>query len=196
MIDFRRKENVPASLLALCSILVMLGTLVFMAIYQLSPPKSTVSREKTRRNQMKIRVMTQEAEQGLEQAQATVLANTWPGNGDDVAPAANARLTSMATRRGVKLTSFRPQRATTKTDLETLPFVITVEGPFPSVVELTRDIDSAGSRMAVSLVQVTTASDGSDRVSATVAVLAYLRPKEPTTPETPSRTALGSNNRA
>lgn len=185
MIDFRRKENVPASVLAVVAILTLLGTFLFMVLV---PKPSTANlAEKTRREAMKIRIKTKDADDRLAMAKATVTSTTWPGIGDDVAPAANARLTTMATRRGVKLTSFRPQRTTAKTDLTVLPFVITVEGSFPQVVELTRDIDTAGSRMAVNLIQITTANDDSDRVSATVGVMAYLRPGQVAPP--PSRTA-------
>jgi hypothetical protein len=185
MIDFRRKENVPASLLAVVAILVLLGTFLFMILVK--PPTTAGLAEKTRREAIKIRIKTKDAEDRLVAAKATVNSTTWPGIGDDVAPAANARLTTMAARRGVKLTSFRPQRTTAKTDLTVLPFVITVEGPFPQVVELTRDIDTAGSRMAVNLIQVTAAADDSNTVSATVAVMAYLRPGQVT--PAPSRTA-------
>lgn len=174
MIDFRRKENVPASILAVVAILVLLGTFLFMILVR--PPTTAGLAEKTRREAIKIRIKTKDADDRLVAAKATVTSTTWPGIGDDVAPAANARLTTMATRRGVKLTSFRPQRTTAKTDLTVLPFVITVEGPYPQIVELTRDIDSAGSRMAVNLVQITAAADDSNTVTATVGVMAYLRP--------------------
>lgn len=188
MIDFRRKENVPASFLAVIAIVTLVGTLAFLVFV----PKPTTAglAEKTRRDGMKIRIKTKDAEDRLVLAKATVTTTTWPGIGDDVAPAANARLTTIATRRGLKLTSFRPQRTTAKTDLTVLPFVVTVEGPFPQVVEFTRDIDSPGTRLAVSLIQITSANDDSDRVTATVGVMAYLRPEKPAPPAT--RTAKES----
>lgn len=180
MIDFRRKENVPASVLAIVAIVTLLGTFLFMVFV----PKPTTKglAEKTRQDGMKIRIKTRDADDRLVAAKATVATTTWPGSGDEVAPSANTRLIAMATRRGLKLTSFRPQRTTAKTDLTVLPFIVTVEGSFPQVVEFTRDIDSPGTRLATSLVQITSANDDTDRVTATVAVMAYLRPEKPAPP--------------
>jgi Tfp pilus assembly protein PilO len=188
MIDFRHKENVPASFIALSAILVMAATLLFMLFYPQPTTKGLA--EKTRRERMKSLMLTREAKERLALAQATVQANTWPGDAETVAPTAMARLTAMATRRNVKRTGFRPQRTGTSGNLTTLPFLVTVEGPFPQVVEFARDIESAGSRLALNMFQVTTTDDSSDRVTATLVVMAYLRPSrvvEPA-PATPGRT--------
>jgi len=174
MIDFRSKDAIPSSLAALLSIFVLLGGLIFQLFY----PRPSAGTQLQRASKDKAEIIRQigASRERLKEGQATLEAATWPGTADKIAPVAFARLSSLATRHKVKLTALRPQRTGSSGDLETLPFQMTVEGPYAAVVEMTREIETPSSRLAVNVVQISWSDTGNDSVTANVGIIAYLRP--------------------
>ncbi len=185
MIDFRRREFVPASLIALSAVLVMAATLLFMLFYP--RPTTRGLAEESRAKKLRARLKTKEDQERLGVATTAVNANTWPGNPETVGPAALARLNGLAARRQVKVTQFRPQRTTEAGEFTTLPFLVTLEGSFPQIVQFARDIDTPGTRLTVNLLQISAATDENGQVSATMGVVAYLKPKDEVPAPTNSR---------
>jgi len=188
MISFRDKSATTTSVIIVASILALLGTLIVMVF--VPPPTAKGLSTKARRDEMKARIAIKDAREREAEAMRLVAETTWAGNAQTVGPAALARVTQMAKSRNLRLVAFRPQRQSDDADLTMLPFLITVEGTYPNVVQFSRDLETTGTRLSVSMVQVSSADANSDRVTATVATMAYLNPRAgtATTPAAGGRT--------
>lgn len=177
MIDFRRKEMVPSSTVAVSSILVLFGTFVFMAYAQfINPPTTKGLAERVRKDSLKTQLATKLAKESAAAAEATIEANTWEGTRDVIDPAAMTKLRAIARKNGITMTAFRPQKEATAGSLTALPYVLTLQGPFPSVVKFTQQVDKPGTKLSVNLVQVNASSEENNSVVATVGVTAYIKP--------------------
>lgn len=198
MIDFRRKDMVPASSIMVVAILVLFGTFIFMAWYQfISPPNTKGLKARVLKEGRQVQEATMIAKAKYAKAKAIVDANTWSGTPDEVAPAAMAKLSSLARANGVKLTAFRPQRSAEAGPLTSQPYLLTLEGTFPSVVQLTRQIDKPGTKLSVNLVQINASSEDENSVTATVGVVAYLMPSpKPKAPASTTNSTPRSQARA
>jgi Tfp pilus assembly protein PilO len=191
MIDFRRKELMPANLLAVTAILVLTGTFAFM-IYGnfISPPTTKGLGARIRAEKQKAFVGTDIARKEAAAAKTEVDANVWTGSPDEISPTALARLTAIAKRNSVNLTAFRPQRETEAGTLVSLPFQVNLEGTYPNVVKMIREIDAPGTKLAVTLTQINSTNDASGEITATVGMVAYLKPKKTEAPPPPSRSPI------
>ena len=178
MIDFRRKEMVGPSLVFVGSVVVLLGTFLFMAYTQfINPPSTKGLTERVRKESLKLEQATKVAKESYEASHARVVAGTWEGTPKQVAPRAMSRVSELARKNGVKMTAFRPQRESDAGPLIAAPYLLTLEGTFIDVVRLTQAIDKPGTKLSVNLVQINTSGDDSTKVSATVGITAYLKPE-------------------
>ncbi|RYG45547.1 hypothetical protein EON79_12365 [bacterium] len=171
-----RPDQLPRVLVILAAVIltVLLGVLI--AVPKATPFEGIT---KAKRDLSKSRVKTAIARSTGETAATVVRLRTWTGSAGTIASASREKLTAIALRQGVRISSFRPQRENTGGELSQLPFVATVEGPFPNVVRFIRETESPTNKLAVNLVQISSSDDATDRVTATVGMFAYMAPKEP-----------------
>lgn len=174
MIDFQRKEFRVASTISLVAILTLLFTLLFLLFYPKPTTKGIASR--FRKQDFRIQLDTQAMKKRKVEASELIDENTWVGGPETVGPSALTKLSTIAAKHKVKVTGFRPQRQANAETVNTLPFLVNLEGPFSNVVDATRDIESNGTRLGVSMVQVTSAEATTSKVSASVGIVAYLNP--------------------
>ncbi len=164
------------------SAVLMAGAVVVLAItlgfMLMSKPRAIGSTLSRNREERKIKTETAQAEAAWKKSTAAALPRLWSGTPDQVAPAAMSTVSALVRRHNLRLVAFRPQRAAEGFELAQVPFLISLEGPFPAVTGFVRDLDSQGSRLAVNLVQVASADPTSDRVNATVGAVAFLKPVE------------------
>lgn len=99
----------------------------------------------------------------------------WQVGDDQIGPATLAKVSDVAKKAGVRLTSFRPQRVQEEGDLVRLSFVVAVDGGFPALARFLRDMENSDRRLAVSSVQISAADGATDRVTASVGLIAYRR---------------------
>jgi hypothetical protein len=179
----RYRED-PATSIAMASAVILLaGTLAFML---LAPRPEGPTKAERIEAENKLRLEIRESEKRRAQATAFNQTNTWVGSPDAIAPAVLAKVTQVARARGVRLISLRPQTVNTKTEPPMLPFLAVVEGPYTAAMQFARDMETPGNRLAVSLVQVTSADAASDKVTASVGMAAFMQPQ--TTSSTSSDT--------
>ena len=55
-----------------------------------------------------------------------------------------------------------------------LPFLIGVDGSYPNVVAFVKDIETKGTKLALSQVQLSSSDGTTDKVSASIGVVAYV----------------------
>jgi Pilus assembly protein, PilO len=176
MINFRDRADAGPSLANLIAILVMVGTLVFM----LTPTPTTKGLDKQANKQrLATRIARKKAMDRLVETNRLIVGTTWAESEELVGTESLKQITTLATKRKLKVAAFRPQRTLPLDALEAVPFTVTVEGPFTDVLGFERDVENSQTKLTVNLVQLSSSDPNSDRVTANVGVLAYLRPKPP-----------------
>lgn len=131
----------------------------------------------------------------LEEARATIDARVWTEEVDAIQTKAMALASKLAQDAKVSLNAFRPQKSSENGGLLVIPFLISLEGPYPNVVRLLESLETPANKIAVNLVQLTSADGASDTVTATVGVLAFkeiAEKKAPPTQSTPPKAAGGA----
>jgi Tfp pilus assembly protein PilO len=97
----------------------------------------------------------------------------WTQDPDQVAATSMAKITTLAAAKGLKLIAFRPQRAQDDGVVNRYPYLVALEGTYPNVVAFLGALETPGSKLAVSQVQIAANDGATDKVSATVGVVAY-----------------------
>lgn len=97
----------------------------------------------------------------------------WTQPTDEISAATMAKVTSLAQGRNLKVIAFRPQRTQDDSGVLRIPFQASIEGPFPQVVALLKDLETSKFKVIVSTVQIASADGASDKVSATIGLVAY-----------------------
>ena len=132
-------------------------------------PRPKVTRIATRKEEQAIRAAR---EQTLA-ASAVVAARTWTGEDAAITGRILDLTTTLARKRNVSFVRLQPQRSTLGVALEQLPYLLVVEGPFPAVAALERDLEVPGNRLAVNAIQLASSDTESNKVSASIGIVAH-----------------------
>lgn len=124
-----------------------------------------------------IRQKTKDAEEQLSLAQNTIRMQTWTLPEPQVGPTALAQVTALVKQNGLNLISFRPQRRNEDGKFVQLPFLLTIEGSYPKVVNLLKALEKPQTKLAVTLAQVASSDAASDAVTGSIGLVAYLDTK-------------------
>lgn len=161
---------------SIASIVVMAATLAFILLV----PKPTLKGLKAKFD--KARPLQESAAKKAKESQARAIDEigkyVWTGKDSEVAPAALDKVTRIAFTRHIKVVAFRPQKMI-EGNFNQIPFLINLDGSYPDVMRFEKDLEDPANRLAVNLVQLTSADSNSDHVTATVGVLAYLQSSGP-----------------
>ncbi|MBI1756690.1 MAG: type 4a pilus biogenesis protein PilO [Fimbriimonas ginsengisoli] len=175
MIRIDRTDPAPGAI-SLAAIVVFVGTLAFLV---LSPAPSIAKAATAQRAELASAYDSLEsAKQTTKAAAAKMDASVWQMPQQAVGPAALAQVTTTAKGRGLRLASFRPEKADAVEGLTRLPFQVSVEGTYLAVLGFARDIEAGGSKLAINNIQISASEGASDKVSATMALYAYLKGEE------------------
>lgn len=96
-----------------------------------------------------------------------------PGTPESVTASLLNRVTLAAQTDGIKLVAFRPQRAETVHNLQSLPYLVIVEGPYPNVLRFVRSLEAHEARVAIRTLQISAADGASDRVNGSLGIVAF-----------------------
>lgn len=97
----------------------------------------------------------------------------WTEPADEVGAAAMAYVSSLAQSKGMKVIAFRPQRPEKDVGVMRHPFMVSLEGSFPSIVSFLNSVETGKGKLAVNTVQIAAADGATDKVSASIGVVAY-----------------------
>jgi Tfp pilus assembly protein PilO len=173
MINFRAKDELGTSV----AFVTGLAALVAVSAYALFVPvPSLAGLQKAQKNeQLRIVQDVDRMQDEYVKAQAVVVSRTWTQPQQEIHPAVLNKVSSLARANRVKMTALRPQRAGEAGELQTIPFVLSAEGSYPDVVRFVTAIENPANKLAVNLLQLSSADGESDRVTATVGLVAFRR---------------------
>lgn len=170
MISFRTKADTGTSVAILAAIAVLLVTGIMMLV----PKPSTAGLAAGKiRSQRDLEKRIADLEKDKTAAKAKIASLVWSLPLEEVGPKALESITAFAQKQKLKLIAFRPQKAVEVNGMNQLPFVISIEGPYPGIMRFLRDLDQPDLKLGTNLVQVSSSDPNTDLVSATVGVVAY-----------------------
>lgn len=158
------------SLIQLVAILAILGA----GIAILFPKEAETTPLGVRKSkEAELRKKASAAKTRAEAVEAEISKALWTESNEQIEATALAVVDKTAKARGVRISGFRPQKPMTEQGLTRVPFLVSVEGTFPAVCDLARDLGTRENRLAVNIIQVASADAASDRVNATIGILAF-----------------------
>lgn len=178
---------------------VCIAFMAGVAVFDNFAPKPSLRTEarklKEQKDQLNLELKRLKEDFGL--SQKDLDSRIWQGKEESASPLILARLNSFAVDRGIKVNSFRPQKAAENGGLTQLGYVLALEGSFPQVIEMVRDIEGKMPRLAVHQVNISTADAAASTVNATLGLAVFVVPPPPekTSAKSPDtrRVARGSN---
>lgn len=120
-----------------------------------------------------LRKTASAAKARAEAVEAEISKVLWTESNEQIEAKALAIVDRIAKTHGVRISGFRPQKPMTEQGLTRVPFLVSVEGTFPAVCNLARNLGTRENRLAVNILQVASADAASDRVNATIGILAF-----------------------
>jgi hypothetical protein len=115
---------------------------------------------------------------------AEIDSRIWKGSSDSVSSQTLDKASTMAKTHGLHLTAFRPQKPDEQGELTRLVYVMTLEGPYPGLQAMVRELETPENRLSVHMVQVASSDEASDLVTATVGVSAFIEKTKPNSTNT------------
>jgi Tfp pilus assembly protein PilO len=162
----------PAKLIFMAAIALLLASIGFLTL--VPKPSSSGLAAKLRRDKLDLAEKAKNAHTQSQLSNGDVAKQTWTGDSQQIPPIALDKLSKLALSRGLKLVAFRPQRPNEGGLFTQLPFLLTVDGPYPKVVQFAADIDHGNYRLAVNMVQIASSDAASNDVTASIGLIAYL----------------------
>ncbi len=151
--------------------------LVLIAAYDLIVPPPGTERIVTRKSESQLKADKENAMMELAESEQTVNSLTWQVSRDEVGPNAMAWVSQRARQNNVEVSAFRPQRTVDAEGLHQLNYLVTAEGPYPSVMRFIKEFEGPGSLLAIKALQVASIDGASDTVRATISLVAYQEAK-------------------
>lgn len=182
MMDLRDKSQMGTTLASLGAMLALTAVALYMVL--VPAPATADANKKFKRDRQKLLMDALIAKKDVEKNGAESTVRLWTIPVTEVGPAALGNVTSLARADGVQLLAFRPQKQVDSKGLTVLPFVISVQGNFSKIAKFERDLETAGNKLAVHLVQISSSDASSDDVSGTIGVTAFCQPSPPPTSTT------------
>lgn len=182
-------HNVPTYNLVIgVCIALMAG---FAAFDNFAPkPSVRTAERKAAEDKVKVERELARLRDDFDLAQKDLTSRIWQGKEESASPLVLARLNDIAVNRGIKVNSFRPQKPGDNGGLTQLGFVMALEGSFPQVLNMVRDIEERLPRLAVHQINIATADQAAGTVNATLGLAAFVVPPKPeskTAPKTDTR---------
>lgn len=171
-----------------------------VAIFDNFAPKPSLKAEvkKLKEQKAELNQELKRLREDFELSQKDLDSRIWQGKEESASPLILAKLNTFAVDRGIKVNSFRPQKAAENGGLTQLGYVLALEGSYPQVLNMVRDIEEKMPRLAVHQVNIATADAAASTVNATLGLAAFVTPPVPEkssskSPDTRRLAARGSN---
>ena len=171
MMTITKGKDVGIQVATGLAVLTLIATLGVMLLVK--PPTTAGIAPAQRRAENQLLDETEAARKDVAKREAALAKPVWSVPAQEVGPVVVGTATRLAATSAVKLSGIRPQRTTIEGKVETMPFVISAEGSFPNVLRFVSGLETPENRLAVSLIQMTSADGATDRVTATIGVTAF-----------------------
>lgn len=154
----------------------MLATVTFHFLIPVPTVDSLVRRH--RAELAKLQKETHKLQEEVTVTRAYVRSKLWNAQADNLGAEAMSVVDQAAKKNQIAVQAFRPQRTVVSDGIERFPYSVVVQGSFPRVLQLVRDLQDPGTLLAVTSVQLSSADGASDSVTATVGLAAFLESSE------------------
>ena len=193
MLNFKNREEAVPSALIVLSLLILLGSLLYMLLVP-TPTTARLANGKERsRKQLEEEIVKAKSRE-LE-ARKAFAPRLWAGNTETVTASVLADLTNKANKTKLQVGAFRPQKLQALEGLTELPFSIQVAGPFPQVRAFIAALDIPNSRLALRSVQIASSDAATSAVTATLGISAYMLSTTPADEKEAATKAAAGGNR-
>ena len=105
-------------------------------------------------------------------ARAVVMTRTWTGADAAITSAVLDLTTTLARKRGVSFVRLQPQRNNVGDALDQLPYLLVVEGSFPAIAAMEKDLEVPDNRLAVNSFQISSSDSETNKVTASISIIA------------------------
>ena len=174
--NFKDEDERPISFIMAGSILVIICSVIFMI---LSPkPAPALTENQVRKQKSKANIAIKDALKSIDAAKKTIANRTWTGTPEEVLPIALQKVATMAQAHHLKIVGFHPQTVIVAPSITLIPCVVNVDGSFVNVVAFEKDIEGDSTNLTVNLMQLATADQETNKVTASIGVVAYQPLKE------------------
>lgn len=171
MINFKQREYLAPSIMALISIVIMAGALIFMLVVPApSVARSSKGRELSRR---KLQAEIEGIRRQADESDKAIAPRIRQGDPEAITSQVLKQLTADAARRGLKMTAFRPQRTQPLEGVTELPYSAHVTGAFPAVRAMLTGLDDGHTKLALRSYQFASSDESSSAVTATINLSVY-----------------------
>ncbi|MHB8637289.1 MAG: type 4a pilus biogenesis protein PilO [Fimbriimonadaceae bacterium] len=167
-------SNPTAMAMASVGLVLLVASGVFVRFSPAPQVKTAVA--KSLKDQVQYRRELVAMKLASEEKTSEVAKRLWTVPDDKIAPEALNRVSTLAKKHAVKMTTFRPQKEIPAGALSILPFFVSVDGPFPAVAAFLEDFEQNEPLLVLSTLQVTTTDQISHNVTAAVGISAYVDP--------------------
>ena len=152
--------------------------------------KAAVAKEK--RDAVSELLKAETAKSETDAAQRTVDAQMWAGDPAAITGDIVNLTATLAKRRGVQWVRLQPpSKATSGGPLEEYTYLLVVQGAFPKVAALERDLEVPANRLAVNSFQVASSGSDTNDVSASIGIVAHRVPPQTDVEDKDKKNAKG-----
>ncbi len=179
MINFKNQQDAVPSAIILCSILILVSTL----LYELLAPKPNALAHSVQkaRDEKELKKQVKFTKEQVVELDKKVHSRLWKGDTDAITATLLGKATTLAKQNTLGLTAFRPQKPQALEGVMELPFSIIVTGSFMAVQRMAHALEDKNNNVALRSLQVASADSATSNVMATINLSAY---KEVIVPKT------------
>lgn len=179
-------------------IAVCIALMAGVAIFDNFAPRASVKAAERKAEEQKVQLNLElkRLREDFDISQKDLESRIWEGTQESASPLVLARLNDFAVARGIAVKSFRPQKPSENGGLTQLGYVLALDGTFPQILDMIRDIEQKLPRVAVHQINFVTADAAAGTVSANLGLAAFVLPpvpeKKDSTTETKRLAARGT----
>lgn len=162
-------------------IAVCIALMAGVAIYDNFAPRASIKAAERKAAEQKdqLNLELKRLREDFDMSQKDLASRIWDGTQESASPLVLARLNDFAVVRGIGVKSFRPQKPADNGGLTQLGYVLALEGTFPQILDMVRDIEQKLPRVAVHQINFVSADAAAGTVSANLGLAAFVLPPPP-----------------
>jgi Tfp pilus assembly protein PilO len=162
-------------------IAVCIALMAGVAIYDNFAPRASVkaAERKAEEQKAQLNLELKRLREDFDVSQKDLDSRIWEGTQESASPIVLAKLNDFAVSRGIGVKSFRPQKPSENGGLVQLGYVLALEGTFPQILDMVRDIEQKLPRVAVHQINFVSADAAAGTVSANLGLAAFVSPPPP-----------------
>ncbi len=170
-------DNIPSwNLACIAAVVGIVGCVAF----DLYGPKPTLGKQRAKLAAESQKLVADQAkgQQALLDDTRLEAERAWDVPVANIGPAVLDKVNDLAKQKGIKVSTFRPQRVQPVTPLQAAEFTISVQGPYLQILSFVHSLEQADTKIVVSMAMLSSSDADSSAVSATIGLVAFVKDQE------------------